>query len=492
MTSSGSDARRPARRSPTVSTACPSTAGAPCACSTGTSTAPSVRQNRVRPFGHANLRCGQVSKSNRTGMELLRTLIRAGCPVSFSPGVREIGAFTQPSVRRCKVNIGRCDQSWTDKAVARKCRERTEYVYAGNRAFRNRDCALCNYVNETYLKCEDTRAAPSSESAGSEQVVLEEHIPFAVTLDSNRGRAIVTKKLNGVTRRKPDGRDRRRLPRLRRWPHIRPVQRLVSSAALPQRSGAAERTVCPAFARWQAERRAEIITPDYVTLPTDDNYEEEEFDDDDDLERQTEIEVVDVSVSTSATLVPQCPLVPVNNSDFFPVRKRIAPDHIDAEDSGFDRVHAAGFRSVRLRSELPQVPHPASSPRLQLPPQPLPPLQLHHVSFRLLPALPLLHPRHRHSRRHLCSRDHIRRLLIGAAQQHRRQVRLQLLRLSVRRATVLPLRHPVLERVSGSDRMLHNIGSGPVRLPVGILLVERIIDRRLPVAQIHRRRHFRL
>ena len=154
-----------------------------------------------------------------------------------------------------------------------------------------------------------------------------------------------------------------------------------------------------------------------------------------------------------------------------PVRKRISPDHIDAKDSGFDRVHAPGFRSVRLRPELSEILHPTPSPRLQLPPQPLPPLQLHHVPFRLLPTLPLLHPRYRHSGRHICSRDHLRRLLIGPAQQHRRQVRVQLLLFPVRRTTVLPLRDPVLERVSGSDRMLHNIGSGAVRLPVGILLL---------------------
>jgi len=76
--------------------------------------------------------------------------------------------------------------------VARQCRGPANYVYAGTRAFRNRECAACNYVNDTYLRCEDTRtaAAPSSEYYET-KVVLEESVPYLVTLDFNHRRASV-------------------------------------------------------------------------------------------------------------------------------------------------------------------------------------------------------------------------------------------------------------------------------------------------------------
>ena len=94
--------------------------------------------------------------------------------------------FDAPSsdlkARTCKSNIGRCDRSFSDKRMAKKCRGHTSYVYVGLEVFKNKFCAQCNYVNESYLSCEDTRTP---------RIVFEEAplitSPFSILLDLNTG-----------------------------------------------------------------------------------------------------------------------------------------------------------------------------------------------------------------------------------------------------------------------------------------------------------------
>ncbi len=94
--------------------------------------------------------------------------------------------FAAPSndlkARTCKSNIGRCDRSYTEKKMAKKCRSHTSYVYVGLEVFKNKFCAQCNYVNESYLSCEDTRTP---------RILFEEPqlitAPFSILLDLNTG-----------------------------------------------------------------------------------------------------------------------------------------------------------------------------------------------------------------------------------------------------------------------------------------------------------------
>ena len=94
--------------------------------------------------------------------------------------------FDAPSndlkARTCKSNIGRCDRSYADKRMTKKCRGHTSYVYVGLEVFKNKYCAQCNYVNESYLSCEDTRTP---------RIVFEEAplmtAPFSILLDLNTG-----------------------------------------------------------------------------------------------------------------------------------------------------------------------------------------------------------------------------------------------------------------------------------------------------------------
>lgn len=149
-------------------------------------------------FWLAKLRCGRGllrlgGPPSGTPVDL-KAIVRAACPVDFAP-VREWGGGPG-GPRRCTVHIGRCDRDWLDESVRLKCRSTTDYVYAGNRAFRNKYCALCNYVNETYLRCDDVR--PQSKADVTSGGYFEETAASVVTLDFNRGRAVVMETVTGI------------------------------------------------------------------------------------------------------------------------------------------------------------------------------------------------------------------------------------------------------------------------------------------------------
>ena len=98
------------------------------------------------------------------------------------------------SSRTCRSHIGRCDRRWADKAEIDRCRHGpVSYVYAGVHVFRNRDCAHCNYVNDTYIGCDVTSAQPPVAAAVDDVATWT----TMAVIDVNRRRAV----LNYVTQR---------------------------------------------------------------------------------------------------------------------------------------------------------------------------------------------------------------------------------------------------------------------------------------------------
>lgn len=103
----------------------------------------------------------------------------------------------QVSARHCKTNINRCDRSYKDKRIRKKCRSHTAYVYVGKQVFKNKYCAVCNYVNESYLSCEDTRT-PKGMDIIPHLGLLDVTAPLIVTLDLDTGLGKVKENRVGV------------------------------------------------------------------------------------------------------------------------------------------------------------------------------------------------------------------------------------------------------------------------------------------------------
>jgi len=100
-------------------------------------------------------------RANVTVQSLLRS---SSCrTVYVAPPTSVTSSVT--SSRTCRPHIGGCDRRWADKAVAERCLAGpVSYVHAGLHAFRNRACAHCNYVNDTYVSCDVTSAsAPAAD-----------------------------------------------------------------------------------------------------------------------------------------------------------------------------------------------------------------------------------------------------------------------------------------------------------------------------------------
>ncbi len=106
---------------------------------------------------------------------------RQFCGTLFDPPSKELKA------RTCKSNIGRCDRTYPDKKLAKKCRGQTSYVYVGLAVFKNKHCAMCNYVNESYLSCEDTRT-PRIDFEVPQLISA----PYSIQLDLNTGAGSIT------------------------------------------------------------------------------------------------------------------------------------------------------------------------------------------------------------------------------------------------------------------------------------------------------------
>ena len=88
--------------------------------------------------------------------------------------------------RYCKSYLGKCHRDWTNRKIKRRCRSHTSYVYAGKQVFKNQYCAQCNYVNDSYTSCEDTRSPRFNNKELWDTIA-----PFTILIDPNKGSGTV-------------------------------------------------------------------------------------------------------------------------------------------------------------------------------------------------------------------------------------------------------------------------------------------------------------
>jgi hypothetical protein len=120
-------------------------------------------------------------RSNIT--ELIKASSSSGCRLTFHRDVHSANLITPttssaPATRSCRPSvIGKCDRKWLDRSTSRMCRDGPAgFVFAGRRTFRNRHCAVCNHVNETYLRCAHTEHVTvngSSRTAGTARSAMD-------------------------------------------------------------------------------------------------------------------------------------------------------------------------------------------------------------------------------------------------------------------------------------------------------------------------------
>ena len=101
--------------------------------------------------------------------------------------------------RMCKEMRSRCHKSFNKKKVERKCKLDTSYMYANYVVFKNKHCAECNFVNETYLSCTDPRSPWVSPNGGTGPMgpmgategggIVPLSAPFSILFDVTEGRA---------------------------------------------------------------------------------------------------------------------------------------------------------------------------------------------------------------------------------------------------------------------------------------------------------------
>ena len=89
-------------------------------------------------------------------------------------------------VRHCKSHLGKCHRAWTNRKTKRKCKTHTSYVYAGKQVFKNKYCAQCNYINDSYTSCNDTRS-PRFNTKG----LWDSTAPFTIIIDPDHGSGTV-------------------------------------------------------------------------------------------------------------------------------------------------------------------------------------------------------------------------------------------------------------------------------------------------------------
>ena len=99
-------------------------------------------------------------------------------------------------VRRCKSAISRCLKN-SNRKIKKKCKKETSYMYAGKEVFKNKWCAQCNDVNDTYLSCEDSRTP--TRIPGGYNDFSQHFSAFSLLLDFNKGRASIKDLREGVS-----------------------------------------------------------------------------------------------------------------------------------------------------------------------------------------------------------------------------------------------------------------------------------------------------
>jgi len=141
----------------------------------------------ARPtFYVVEVRCRSLPAGANISVESL--LLSSSCRVVY------VAPPLVTSPRTCLSHISRCDRRWADTAVIDRCRRGpVSYVYAGIHVFRNRDCAHCNYVNDTYISCE----RPAAASTTGDDVVTWRTV---IIIDLNRHSSV----LNYVTHHDSD------------------------------------------------------------------------------------------------------------------------------------------------------------------------------------------------------------------------------------------------------------------------------------------------
>lgn len=148
-------------------------------------------------FWNVKLGCGEIPLANMSAdpKEIVDNVLmftkqnKYYCGLEFSdPGIKP---------RVCKSHIARCDKSWKDQRIKKKCKSHTAYVYVGKEVFKNKYCAVCNYVNESYLSCEDTRTPQPGGELGSGGIG-DITAPFSILLDLNTGKGSIKEHRVGV------------------------------------------------------------------------------------------------------------------------------------------------------------------------------------------------------------------------------------------------------------------------------------------------------
>jgi len=136
--------------------------------------------NASPTFYDIEMRCRSLpTAADASVASLLRS---SSCRVAY------VAPPSVTSSRTCRSHIGRCDRRWADTAVIDKCRRSpVSYVYAGSHAFRNRHCAHCNYVNDTYISC-DVESLQRTVAATAVGVATWR---TAVTIDVNHRRSVL-------------------------------------------------------------------------------------------------------------------------------------------------------------------------------------------------------------------------------------------------------------------------------------------------------------
>ena len=143
-------------------------------------------------FWQVEVACDTPPEGNLTdnAQEFMGEMIKGtedmfNCPKMFSHPTYE--------PRKCKSHVSRCLKN-SNRKLVQKCKKSTAYVYAGRKVFKNKFCAACNGVNETYITCEDSRTPrPGTGIDHGFQFAS-----FSLLLDFNTGQGSIKEHRVGV------------------------------------------------------------------------------------------------------------------------------------------------------------------------------------------------------------------------------------------------------------------------------------------------------
>lgn len=86
---------------------------------------------------------------------------RVFCECKFFARNDNLNFTKSLELRECKHNeISSCIHSWSDDSTTKLCNAFMDPIYIGEKVYRNRHCATCNYENEHRLTCSDEPINP--------------------------------------------------------------------------------------------------------------------------------------------------------------------------------------------------------------------------------------------------------------------------------------------------------------------------------------------